>query len=351
MSIEQLWSNPWIQSATWLTGSFIAALIARTVVFKFLKIITSKTTSTVDDRLVSTIRRPVMLSVLLFGTSQAIAVLTPPDIIISLTNGIIKTIVVLLWSSVVLNSGSIILDSISNSEKQFVQTRTLPLFQMMTKILVFSFAFYFVLIAWGINVTTWLASAGVVGIAVGFAAKDTLANLFSGVFILADAPYKIGDFIVLDNNLRGKVTDIGIRSTRLLTLEDVEVTIPNAVIGNSRIINQTGGPREAIRVTISVSVAYGSDIDQVREVLLSCSEDMDKLDSINKPRVRFRLFGASGLDFDLLCWINQPRLLGQVTDELNCKVYKALNAANIEIPYTKQDIYIKEMPDRKSPRL
>ncbi|MBT4291221.1 mechanosensitive ion channel family protein, partial [bacterium] len=56
----------------------------------------------------------------------------------------------------------------------------------------------------------------------------------------------------------------------------------------------------------------------------------------------------SGLDFDLLCWINQPRLLGQITDELNTRVYKALNAANIEIPYAKQDLYIKEMPDRKS---
>ena len=348
MNIEQLWSNLLIQSCCWVVGSFFIALIARTIVFKFLTKLASKTSTDIDDKLISTIRRPVMLSILLFGVSQAVAVLSPPEIMASLANGAIKTIVVILWSNAALQSSTAILGLFSDSGKQWIHARTLPLFQMLIKIMLFSFAFYFVLIAWGINVTTWLASAGVVGIAVGFAAKDTLANLFSGVFILADAPYKIGDFIVLDNTLRGKVTDIGIRSTRLLTLEDVEVTIPNAVIGNSRIVNQTGGPREAIRVTISVSVAYGSDIDQVREVLLSCSEDVDKLDSVNKPKVRFRRFGASGLDFDLLCWINQPRLLGQITDELNTRVYKALNAANIEIPYAKQDIFIKEMPDRKS---
>ena len=76
----------------------------------------------------------------------------------------------------------------------------------------------------------------------GFAAKDTLANLFAGVFILADAPYKIGDFIVLDGGERGRVTKIGIRTTRILTRDDVEITIPNATIANSKIINESGGP-------------------------------------------------------------------------------------------------------------
>jgi MscS family membrane protein len=82
-----------------------------------------------------------------------------------------------------------------------------------------------------------LASAGIIGIAVGFAAKDTLANLFSGVFILADSPYKLGDYVVLEDNSRGKVTQISLRSTRMLTRDDVEVTVPNSITGNTKIIN------------------------------------------------------------------------------------------------------------------
>ncbi|MFT5274966.1 MAG: MscS family membrane protein [Cryomorphaceae bacterium] len=85
--------------------------------------------------------------------------------------------------------------------------------------------------------TAWLASAGIIGIAVGFAAKDTLANLFSGVFILADSPYKLGDYVVLEDNSRGKVTQISLRSTRMLTRDDVEVTVPNSITGNTKIIN------------------------------------------------------------------------------------------------------------------
>ncbi|OQW99996.1 MAG: hypothetical protein BWK74_00755 [Desulfobacteraceae bacterium A6] len=91
------------------------------------------------------------------------------------------------------------------------------------------------------DLTAWVASAGIIGLALSFAAKDTLANLFSGVFILADAPYKIGDFIVLDSGERGEVTNIGIRSTRLLTRSDIEITVPNSIMGNTRIINEAGG--------------------------------------------------------------------------------------------------------------
>ena len=112
-----------------------------------------------------------------------------------------------------------------------------------------------------------------------------MANLFSGVFILADAPYKIGDFVVLDSGERGEVTHIGIRSTRLLTRDDVEVTIPNAVMGNTKIINESGGPHE-IQVRVQVGVAYGGDIDLVREVLMNIAEMAESVCDDPEPRVR-----------------------------------------------------------------
>jgi small-conductance mechanosensitive channel len=134
------------------------------------------------------------------------------------------------------------------------------------------------------------------------------------------------------------------RSTRLLTRDDIEVTVPNAVIGNSQIINQTGGPHEKMRVRVKVEAAYGSDIDQVEEVLLSCVDEVQHVVSEPSPRVRFRSFGASGLVFELLAWIEEPVYRGRVLHALNGKVYKALNLAGIEIPYAKQDVYVKELP-------
>jgi MscS family membrane protein len=156
----------------------------------------------------------------------------------------------------------------------------------------------------------------------------------------------VGDFVVLDNTIRGQVLEIGLRSTRLLTLDDIEVTVPNAVIANSQIVNQTGGPDEKMRVRVKVEAAYGSDIDQVEEVLLGCVAGVEHIVSDQTPRVRFRSFGASGLVFELLAWIEQPVFSGRVLHDLNSNVYKAFQRAGIEIPYSKQDVYVKELPGR-----
>ncbi len=227
---------------------------------------------------------------------------------------------------------------------RYVDRRTLPLFRNVSNVLLIGAAAYFLFLVWDLDVTAWLASAGIVGIAVGFGAKDTVANFFAGVFILADAPYRIGDFIILDSGERGRVTHIGLRSTRLLTRDDIEVTVPNAIMGNTKIINETGGPHEKERIRIKVACAYGSDIDRVKRVLLDVAVRHDEVCDDPEPRVRFRNFGASGLEFELLAWIDEPVLRGRVTDALNTEVYQRFTEEEIEIPYAKQDIYVKEMP-------
>jgi small-conductance mechanosensitive channel len=205
-------------------------------------------------------------------------------------------------------------------------------------------AIYLLFNIWNIDMTAWLASAGIVGIAVGFAAKDTLAKLFAGAFILADAPYKIGDYIVLDNGQRGKVTNIGLRSTRILTRDDVEVTVPNSVIGNSSVINESGGPHVKYRVRIPVGVAYGSDINLVRAALMQVAQANEQVCREPEHRVRFRSFGPSALQFELLCWIEDPELRGRAVDALNCEIYQQFIDNNIEIHYAKHDVYIKDWP-------
>ncbi len=143
------------------------------------------------------------------------------------------------------------------------------------------------------------------------------------------------------------MTKIGIRSTRILTRDDVEITIPNATIGNSKIINESGGPYVKYRNRIPVGVAYGSDVDLVREILLEVAQEAAKEGGVvldPEPRVRFRGFGDSALLFELLYWIKEPVLRGQIQDLLNTLTYKALAKAGIEIPYPKRDLYVKEMP-------
>ena len=259
---------------------------------------------------------------------------------------ILASMVIIVWINALLPSIRLVLGSLGKLQDRFniIEERTIPLFNIISSIVLLGLGLYALLIVWGINPAAWLASAGVIGIAVGFAAKDTLANLFSGVFIVADAPYKLGDYVNLDTGERGMVTHVGLRSTRLLTRDDVEITIPNAIIANAKIINESGGPSAKHRIRIKVGVAYGSDLDRVVEVLKQVALDHQQVCQSPDPRVRMRAFGNSSLDFELLCWIDEPAQRGLVSHELFMEIYKSLNREQIEIPYPKQDIYIKEVP-------
>lgn len=338
--------NQWLRALVIVLASFLIAWIFKRFIITTLRRLTAKTKTTIDDHLIDLLHNPIYISVILLGFALAINILNLADAAEFIAFSVLKTIALIIWSLLLLRATRLVLRHIAlnDSRINMLHSKTLPLFENIANILIFIFAIYIIFSAWSVDMTAWLASAGIVGIAVGFAAKDTLANLFSGVFILADAPYKIGDFVVLDSGERGEVTHIGIRSTRILTRDDVEVTIPNSVMGNTKIINESGGPNEKYRIRIAVGVAYGSDIDLVRAILMDIAMANDSICSDPEPRVRFRTFGASSLDFELLGWIDEPVLRGKVIDSLNCQIYKRFIKEKIEIPYSKQDLYIKELP-------
>jgi MscS family membrane protein len=227
---------------------------------------------------------------------------------------------------------------------ELVQQTTEPLLRNAIAVLIFLTGAYAILVAWDIEVTGLVASAGIVGLALSFAAQDTLANLFAGVAILADRPYQLGEYIILDSGERGEVTHIGLRSTRLLTRDDVEVSIPNSVMGAAKIVNEASGVPNRYRIRVGVGVAYGSDIDQVMEVLMKIGTSHPETQGTPEPRVRFRRFGESSLDFELLCWIENSADRGRFVHELNCEVYRAFARTGISIPFPQRDLYIKEMP-------
>ncbi len=223
-----------------------------------------------------------------------------------------------------------------------VEERTIPLFDLIFTILIVGIIAYALLMVWDIDPTAWLASAGVIGIAVGFAARDTLANLFAGFFIIADAPYKLGDYIVLDTGDRGEITKVGIRSTRLLTRDDVEIIVPNSEMANAKIYNESGGRWIKFRIRLKIGVAYGSDVEAVVDLVERVAKEHETVCDDPSPRVRMRGFGDSSLDFELLCWVNHPSERGLVTHELYMKIYKELGKAGIEIPFPQRDVWVRD---------
>lgn len=338
--------HPYLTAVVVLVIAFAVANILVFTISRTVEKVVQKTGNRLDDHLVKLLRIPVYWTIILVGVLMAIALAQLPAPLIKTGRGFVLSILILIWSIFVFRALRLVIKAVSNraGTNSVIRPQTQPLFNNLVLVVVIALSVYLLFNTWDIDMTAWLASAGIVGIAVGFAAKDTLANLFAGVFILADAPYKIGDYVVLDSGERGKVTHIGIRSTRILTRDDVEITIPNSIMGNTRVTNQSGGPHEKFRTRVPIGVAYGSDIDQVRRVLMDIASQESDVCKEPEPRVRFRQFGPSSLDFELLCWVNNPELRGRAIDALNSTIYKRFKVEGIEIPFSKHDVFIKELP-------
>ena len=162
---------------------------------------------------------------------------------------------------------------------------------------------------------------------------------FGGINILVDRPFRTGDYVILDSGERGQVVEVGLRSTRIITRDDVQIAIPNSVLTNAKIVNESV-PKNRFRVRIKIGVAYGSDVNLVEEILLQTAKSNDSVVLLPEPRVRFRFFGDSALEFELLCWAYQPDIKGKLMHELNREIYKSFNSAGIIIPFPQRDVHV-----------
>lgn len=343
--VEFLGPNVYLQAAAIAAMFIVFGKLAELLMSRVIVKLVSRSSSEFDDNLVALLKRPAFITFVLVGLALATRRLDLPESPQYVTLGILRTIAIVVWYNFLNGALLLLLNALRRrpAEKR-VHASIMSLLDTAGKVVLLALALYFLFLAWNINVTAWIASAGIVGIALSFAAKDTLSNLFAGVSIVADAPYKVGDFIILDTGERGMVTHIGLRSTRILTRDDVEITIPNGIIGNSKIINEAGGPSTTHRIRIAVGVAYGSDIDKVMDTLLNVANEHQEICKSPEARVRFRQFGQSSLDFELLCWIDQPVDRGRMTHELNCAVYKAFAKEKIKIPFPQLDLHVQTMP-------
>jgi len=304
-----------------------------------------KTQNTLDDKLAEYVTAPVVPTAVVLALLAAVRSFGFSDSADWFLARAFLTLLLFFWGRMAFRVTTLLISAMSREVDRFkmFQPRTRPLFEMGVKIFLFTLLVWLFMLLWNIDGTAWLASAGVIGIAVGFAAKDTLANLISGVSIVADAPYKLGDFIILDTGERGVVTELGMRSTRLLTRDDVEISIPNAVMGNAKITNESGGPAVEHRIRIPIGVAYGTLPEKVVEVLEEIARNNPLVLDLPAPRARMRAFGQSSLDFELLGWIKYPEQRGLAKHRLLIEIEKRFREEGITIPFPQQDVYIRSV--------
>ena len=333
---------PALEAGIIFTLFLVLAYLVRLFAVSIISKLASHTKNNLDDQIVDALKPPIFKIIVAFGIIIASRSAGYVEGWAQYIAPIVLTWVVLSLTRAALKLSSTIISALSRDPNRFhtIDVRTEPLLIIVSKIVILIICAYMVLVIWGINPVGLLASAGIVGIAVGFAAKDTLANLFSGVFILADRPYKLGDYVNLDGGERGKVTHIGIRSTRILTRDDIEITVPNGVIGNAKVINESGGLQHRIRIRLNVQCAYEADLEEVFEVLIKVAKGQEKLCKHPTPIVRVVGFGESGIDLQLRGWIDEPQDRGLTQHLLYMEIHRAFKEHNLEIPYPKRDLNI-----------
>ena len=204
------------------------------------------------------------------------------------------------------------------------------------------FIFIISLSAFGISWKLIVPFAGALGIGIGFGLQDIISNLISGFIILITRSIKIGDLISVDNNF-GRIVSIGLRTSTLKTVDNIEIIIPNSHLISNQLINWSYS-NDVVRIHIPIGVAYNSDVDKVKEILLQVAEESSFIikDKNFLPAVIFKEFGDSSLNFELLVWINVKKIeIPYAKSELNFKIWNALKENGIEIPFPQQDVWFK----------
>jgi small-conductance mechanosensitive channel len=211
--------------------------------------------------------------------------------------------------------------------------------------IIFATAIVIALDLLGVNVMPFIAGAGVAGVAIGFAAKDTLSNLIAGVLLIIDRPFEVGDRIEIwraptKSATWGDVIDVGLRATKIKTTDNIVIIIPNNEIMLRDIINYTT-ITEKIRVRIDIGIAYDANMQKAKNIMLQAADSAGWVAKEPPPKVVVRNLGESSVDLQLRVWIANPRKRMDTISFITDKVKELFDEQGVEIPYPKRDVYVK----------
>lgn len=228
---------------------------------------------------------------------------------------------------------------------------------MTTKLLT-NLGYYFIIIVTffvainsvGIDLTSFSMFASALAIGIGFGLQTVVSNMVSGIIMMFERSVRVGDFIELSDTLRGTVTDMRIRSTVIKTLDNIDIVVPNSSFIQNNVINLTLDDTMR-RLHIPFGVAYGTEVEKVKEAILSelaesglkyyRGENEDR-----QPLIRMTGMGASSVDYELLVWIDwSPQRQNATKSDFLILVYKALYKHGIEIPFPQMDLHLKSEKD------
>lgn len=348
---------------------FAAAwLVSRIVRFLFgvlEKRLTSRTSLDLDDRLLKAIKGPVSLGIWLLGLKWALASISIARLGIfrgeaeavagsweAAVDGLFFVLLTLVVLTLVIRTFNQVARFYAARVAAKTETRIddelVPLVERLFQVLTWAAALIIVFDHFGIPVSSLLVGLGAGSLAFALAAQETLANMIGGFVIFVDRPFRTGDRILLENGTKGDVQDIGLRSTKILTFENTVMVVPNAQIIKEKVTNLSY-PEPTIRVMVDFGVAYGTDLNLVKEIVLESVRKHPQIKEDPEPKVYFLEFGDSALTMRLVARTHDFKDQWAITEEVRMGIWQALYDHDVAIPFPQRDLWIRNWPPQMAP--
>lgn len=305
---------------------------------------TSFTKTDIDDRILQRITPPTSLLVMFAGLYFAVKSLPLPEKVHIAASGLLFIINIIILTKIAYRATDEMLNwyatRITGVESSGLR-QLIPLVEKLVSIFLIGTALIITLKHFNYDIWSIITALGIGSLAIGLAAKDTLANMISGFTLMLDRPFHIGDRIQLTGGQTGDVIDIGLRSTKIKTLDNTFLIIPNSELCNTILINMAF-PDVLSKGRINLGVAYGTDVAFVKQLLVQTALENDHVLREPVPEAYFVSFGDSALNISLFFWVDDYTKVFSVTDQINCLIADRFQEKGIQIPYPTRTVLMEK---------
>ena len=325
---------------------WLSKIIIRRTIFDFLGKFVVKTSTKVDDKILEAVKRPMEFLIVVVGAYFALDILSLGDPIVFIADDAVMSLfyVAMFWmlfnsleplSYIIVGYTKVFGKGLSDDIANFIIN--------IFKFLIFAIAFMTILQEWGYNISGFLASLGLIGMALALAARDTVSNLFGSVVIFVDKPFEVGDWIKT-NDVEGTVESIGMRSTKVRTFAHALVSVPNGQLAHSSILNWTKMGKR--RVKFNIGLTYNTDEKQMKNIVSQIKDMLNNHDDIHKESIHiyFSAFGDSSLNIFCYYFTNTTAWdeFMHIREDTLFKIMNIVKANNSSFAFPSQSLYIEK---------
>nr|WP_240732267.1 mechanosensitive ion channel family protein [Geobacter sp. FeAm09] len=343
------WAKEILGALLILAIFWMLAQLAVMALNRWGKSLASFTSTDLDDRILQRTTPHVSRLLVTTGVYLAIRSLPLHEKLIVISSGALYIVLVIIVFNLIYHAFDELLQwyiaGRQHDKDALISRNMIPIAEKITMLFLMGTALIVILKHFNYDIFSLVTALGIGSLAIGMAAKDTLAHMISGFTLMLDQPFRIGDRIQLSGGQVGDVAGIGLRSTRIKTLDNQLLIIPNSDLCNTMLINQAF-PDARAKGRVNIGVAYGSDVERVKALLAATALEVEEVLRDPAPEAYFVTFGDSALNMSLFFWVEEySRLFGTI-DKVNTLIIRRFAENGIEIPFPTRTVIMEPLAKR-----